>query len=196
MGKLGSTVTGQTVAGKIRIDCHRANCRRKNTDWLSQGKLSQEKYGLTVTGKREASITHPINYHTEHRDQLSLGRNGSTVTSKIGITVIRKRGTTATEETGINCHKENISARISETAARRAKISSISTLWGRKRVYVQLLALWPMAMFHAQIWQFWKTARISETTAHILKISSISTPGVKREYMWNFGHLVPCLMPN
>ncbi len=27
--------------------------------------------------------------------------------------------------------------------------------WGRKRVYVQLLALWPMAKFHAQMWQFW-----------------------------------------
>ncbi len=37
---------------------------------------------------------------------------------------------------------------------RRAKISSISIPWGRKKVYVQLLELWPMAKFHAQIWQF------------------------------------------
>ncbi len=46
------------------------------------------------------------------------------------------------------------SARILDTAARRAKISSISTPWGRERVYVQLRALCPMAKFHAQIWQF------------------------------------------
>ncbi len=45
-------------------------------------------------------------------------------------------------------------AYISETAARGAKISSISTLRGRKRIYVQLLELWPLAKFHAQIWQF------------------------------------------
>ena len=47
-------------------------------------------------------------------------------------------------------------ARISETTVCRAKTSSISTPWGRKRVYVQLLELWPMVKFHAQIWQFWK----------------------------------------
>ncbi len=34
---------------------------------------------------------------------------------------------------------------ILETAAHRAKICSISTSWDRKRVYVQLLELWPMA---------------------------------------------------
>ena len=68
---------------------------------------------------------------------------------------------------------------ISETTACRAKISSISTSWCRKRVgtciYVQLLKLWPMDRFHAQMWQFWKWACISETTAHRAKISSIST---------------------
>ena len=76
------------------------------------------------------------------------------------------------------------SAHISETAARRAKISSISTPWGRKRVYVQLLELWPMAKFHTQIWQFWKLACISETAARRAKISSISaTWGRKRLYV-------------
>ncbi len=35
---------------------------------------------------------------------------------------------------------------ISQTAARRAKISSISTPWGRERVYVQLFELWPSFM--------------------------------------------------
>ncbi len=59
--------------------------------------------------------------------------------------------------------------------------------WGRNRVYVQLLALWPMAKFHAQIWPFWKFACISETAAPRVKISSISTPGLEREYMWKFG---------
>ncbi len=68
------------------------------------------------------------------------------------------------------------SALISATAACRAKMSSISTPWGRKRVYVQHLALWLMAKFaDAQIWQFWKWARISGTAAHRAKISSIST---------------------
>ncbi len=73
---------------------------------------------------------------------------------------------------------------ISETAARRAKMSSISTPCGRKRVYVQLLGLWPLAKFHAQIWQFWKLFRISETAARRAKISSTSTPsGRKRVYV-------------
>ncbi len=53
-----------------------------------------------------------------------------------------------------------------------AKISSISTPWGRKRVYVQL---WLMAKFHAQIWQFWKSPYISETAACRANTSSIST---------------------
>ena len=42
-----------------------------------------------------------------------------------------------------------------------------------------------MAKFHAQIWQFWKSARISETAARTrrAKISSISHPwGGKRVY--------------
>ena len=34
---------------------------------------------------------------------------------------------------------------ISETTTRRAKISSLSTPWGRKRLYVQLLEVWQMA---------------------------------------------------
>ena len=46
------------------------------------------------------------------------------------------------------------SACISEIAAPREKISSISIPWGRKRVYVQLLKLFPMVKFHAQIRQF------------------------------------------
>ncbi len=47
-----------------------------------------------------------------------------------------------------------------KTAAHRAKISSISASLGKKRVYVQILELLPMAKFHAQVWQFWKTANI------------------------------------
>ena len=45
---------------------------------------------------------------------------------------------------------------ILETAALSAKISSILTIWGIKGVYmyVQLLELWPVAKFHAQIRQF------------------------------------------
>ncbi len=39
---------------------------------------------------------------------------------------------------------------ILETAARRANISSVSTPWGRKTVYVQLLELLKVAKFHAQ----------------------------------------------
>ncbi len=71
-------------------------------------------------------------------------------------------------------------ARISETAAHRAKLTSISSPWGRKREYVQLLALWPMAKFHAQIWQF---LEISETAGHRVKISLILTPwGGERIY--------------
>ncbi len=65
-------------------------------------------------------------------------------------------------------------------------------------VYVQLLEFWPLANFHAQIWQVRKLARILETAAHGAKMSSISTLwGRKRVYMckiWKFGHL-PSFMP-
>ncbi len=59
------------------------------------------------------------------------------------------------------------SPRISKTSARRPKIRSILTPWGRKWVYVEH---WPMAKFHVQIWHFWKLARISETAARRAKI--------------------------
>ena len=41
---------------------------------------------------------------------------------------------------------------------------------------MQLLTLWQMTKFHAQIWQFEKMAHISETAASRAKISSISNP--------------------
>ncbi len=50
---------------------------------------------------------------------------------------------------------------------------------GVERVYVHLLELWPMASFHAQIWQFLESACISESpVGHVgrVKINSISTP--------------------
>ncbi len=72
------------------------------------------------------------------------------------------------------------SATISETAARRARMSSISSPWVRKREYVPLLDLWPMAKFHGQIWQFWKSAIIAETAAHRAKICSISISWVRK----------------
>ncbi len=83
------------------------------------------------------------------------------------------------------------SAHIPERAARRVKISSISTDWGRKCPNVQLLGLWPMAKFHAQIWQFWKSTHISKTAAHRVKISS-NPWGRKRVYvkLWQMTKLV------
>ncbi len=42
------------------------------------------------------------------------------------------------------------------------------------------------AKFHAQIWQFLKSARISQTTACRLKVISISVLWGRREYMCNF----------
>ena len=88
------------------------------------------------------------------------------------------------------------------TAARRPKISSISTPWGRfefeirtsisrKRVYVQFLELWPIANFHAQVWQFRKSACISETAARRAKISSISTSWGKKGVCVQFLELLP-----
>ncbi len=55
-------------------------------------------------------------------------------------------------------------------------IKKTPTYTQENTVYVQLLALWQMAKFHAQIWQFWKSAHISETAAQRAKISSILTP--------------------
>ncbi len=75
-------------------------------------------------------------------------------------------------------------ARISEATARRAKITPISPPWGRRSVHVQVLELWPLAKFHAQIWQVRKLARIVETAARRAKISSMSIPwGRKRVYV-------------
>ena len=60
------------------------------------------------------------------------------------------------------------SACISETTAYRAKNKLyISTLWCRKRVFVQLLELLSMPLI--QQWQCWKSACISEATAHKVK---------------------------
>ncbi len=73
---------------------------------------------------------------------------------------------------------------ISETAARRAKITSISTPWVRKSVHVQLLELWPLTKFYTQIWQVRKLARILETVGRRAKVSSISSPwGRKTVYV-------------
>ncbi len=75
-------------------------------------------------------------------------------------------------------------AHISETTARIAKINSISIPWGKKREYVQLLEIWPLATFPAQMCQFWKSGHISETAAHRVKISSIlASYGRKIAYM-------------
>ncbi len=54
------------------------------------------------------------------------------------------------------------------------------TSWGRKRIYVQLLELWPMTKLHAQV--FWKWPNISETAVRWAKIRAISPPppGVDR----------------
>ena len=54
-----------------------------------------------------------------------------------------------------------------------------------KRVHMQPMELWPMAKFHAQIWQFWKFARILGTSACRAKIISILTPcGRKKVYIY------------
>ncbi len=84
------------------------------------------------------------------------------------------------------------SACISETAACRAKISSILTPFGRKRAYdVQILELWPIAKFHVQIWQFCKSVYISETAACRAKISSISTPWERKRVYVQLLELLP-----
>ena len=89
-------------------------------------------------------------------------------------------------------------ARISKTAARRAKISLVSTLQGRKRVYVQLWDLSSNSRFHAQIWKFWESARISKKAARRAKTMSISIPwGIKRVICATFINFYqwPSLMP-
>ena len=56
---------------------------------------------------------------------------------------------------------------------REYQLDQFQLYGGRKRVYVQLLELRPMAKFHAQMWQFWKSACISEAAARRSKISLI-----------------------
>ena len=49
---------------------------------------------------------------------------------------------------------------------------------------MQILELWRLAKFHAQIWQVRKMARILKTAARRAKISSILPPwGIKRVYL-------------
>ena len=57
------------------------------------------------------------------------------------------------------------------------KVSLISTPWDRKKVYVQLLEILPMAKFHAQIWQLRKLARMSMNPTFILMHWSFSVRG-------------------
>ncbi len=85
------------------------------------------------------------------------------------------------------------STRISGNAARRVKISSISTPWGRKEIYVLLLELWPIFKFHAQIWQVSKLVRISETAAHRAKTTfgTFASGQVHAQIwqFWKFAHI-------
>ncbi len=75
-------------------------------------------------------------------------------------------------------------ADILQMASRRAKRSEIWDSGGTSRSICATLALWPMAKFHAHIWQFWKWACISETAACRGNISSILTPcGRKTVYV-------------
>ncbi len=60
-------------------------------------------------------------------------------------------------------------ADVLEMASRRAKRNGIWDSGVVQEVYVQHLELWPMAKFHAQIWQFSKPAHISETAARRAK---------------------------
>ncbi len=78
--------------------------------------------------------------------------------------------------------------RISETAARRAKISSISTPCGRKRTYVQLLKLW-LLLEYAEIWQCWNLASISESAVHRVRMSSNLSPWGKQSICATAGTL-------
>ncbi len=75
---------------------------------------------------------------------------------------------------------------ISETAVCKVKITSVSTPWGRKRVYVELLELWPMAKFHAQIFHgnFATTAHYEQKHSSKSKLNLAPTPVVVREYTW------------
>ena len=56
-----------------------------------------------------------------------------------------------------------------------SKYSSISTPWGRKRLYVQLSEVCHLPCFMPKYGNLKKLACISETTARRVKISSIST---------------------
>ena len=72
------------------------------------------------------------------------------------------------------------STHVLESTGRRAKITSISTPWIRKRVYVQLLELLPIAEFYGQIWKsFLNSARILETAARRAKQAQFRPLGEK-----------------
>ncbi len=71
---------------------------------------------------------------------------------------------------------------ISETAAHRAKISSISNPWGRKSVCAAS-GMFADGQVSSQIWQFWREAHISEIIIRRAKIMSFQSPEVERGYM-------------
>ncbi len=83
--------------------------------------------------------------------------------------------------------------RISEIAARRVKKGlNFKPLWYKESInmcnFVQLAQLWPMAKFHAQIFQFWKSAHISKAAASRAKIGSIPIPWGRE---WVYVELLP-----
>ncbi len=47
-----------------------------------------------------------------------------------------------------------------------------------------------MAKFHAQIWQFWKSAHILETAAHRAKLAQFRAPRGRKSLYAHFWNLV------
>ncbi len=69
------------------------------------------------------------------------------------------------------------STHISETTAHWAKISSISTPWGRKSVLCAISKIWPMARFYAKYCNFEHHPVSRKPPAHSTKITSIFRGG-------------------
>ncbi len=75
-----------------------------------------------------------------------------------------------------------------KTAVRRAKMRSISTLWGSREYMCNFwnFCQWPSIM--PECGKFRKSASIWETAVHRVKISSISTPWGRKQV---YGELLP-----
>ncbi len=119
--------------------------------WLKQSSRPQPFLNLKLSVAKEDY--HALGFRLDRRvKSVTLPAMADTGCQSclIGVDVIERMGMNSSENT--------------------PKIKLKFNLWGRKRIYMQLLNILPVTKFHVRMWQFWKSACILETAARRVKI--------------------------